>query len=129
EDDPFKVEPSKKKNAIPVAIIFFIIMIITILGYIAWYDHFEITIFREFHEWLTTLAPVEDFTIISYLLGQRATAFGEFTYVFFLCSVFILMAMLLAFLYRMKVDEFIQSFFEGVKKMVKPIALFVASYM
>lgn len=129
EDDPFKVEPSKKKNAIPVAIIFFIIMIITILGYIAWYDHFEITIFRELHKRLTSLAPVEDFTIISYLLGQRAMPFGEFTYVFFLCSVFILMAMLLAFLYRMKVDEFIQGFFEGVKKMVKPIALFVASYM
>ena len=129
EDDPFKVETSKKKNAIPTAIILFLMMVIIILGYISWNDYFGITIFNEFHEWLTTLAPVEDFTIMSYILGQRAAAFGEFDYVFMLCSAFIIMAIILAFLYRMKVDEFIQGFYDGVKKMVKPIALFVASYM
>ncbi len=128
-DDPFKVETSKKKNAIPVAIVLFLMMVIVILGYIAWYDYFEIEIFREFHTWLTELAPTEDFLIMSYILGQRATAFGEFAYVFTLCSGFILMAMLVAFLYRMKVDEFIKSFFEGVKKMIKPILLFVLSYI
>ena len=129
EDDPFKVETSKKKNAIPTVIILFLMMVIIILGYISWNDYFGITIFDEFHEWLTTLAPVEDFTIMSYILGQRAAAFGEFAYVFMLCSAFIIMAIILAFLYRMKVDEFIQGFYDGVKKMVKPIALFVASYM
>ena len=129
DDDPFKVKVSTKKNAIPVAIVLFIVAIITILGYIAWEDNFEIAIFAEFHEWLTTLAPTEDFTIISYLLGQRATAFGEFAYVFTLCSVFVLVAIVIAFLYRMKVDEFIEGFYEGVKKMFKPIVLFVASYM
>ena len=129
EDDPFKVETSKKKNAIPTAIILFLMMVIIILGYISWNDYFGLTIFDEFHEWLTTLAPVEDFTIMSYILGQRAAAFGEFAYVFMLCSAFIIMAIILAFLYRMKVDEFIQGFYDGVKKMVKPIALFVASYM
>ncbi len=129
EDDPFKVETSKKKNAIPTAIILFLMMVIIILGYISWNDYFGITIFNEFHEWLTTLAPVEDFTIMSYILGQRAAAFGEFDYVFMLCSAFIIMAIILAFLYRMKVDEFIQSFYDGVKKIFKPIALFVASYM
>ena len=128
-DDPFKVETSKKKNAIPVAIVLFLMMVIVILGYIAWYDYFEIEIFREFHTWLTELAPTEDFLIMSYILGQRATAFGEFAYVFTLCSGFILMVMLVAFLYRMKVDEFIKSFFEGVKKMIKPILLFVLSYI
>ena len=129
EDDPFKVETSNKKNAIPTAIILFLMMVIIILGYISWNDYFGITIFNEFHKWLTTLAPVEDFTIMSYILGQRAAAFGEFDYVFMLCSAFIIMAIILAFLYRMKVDEFIQSFYDGVKKIFKPIALFVASYM
>ena len=129
EDDPFKVETSNKKNAIPTAIILFLMMVIIILGYISWNDYFGITIFNEFHKWLTTLAPVEDFTIMSYILGQRAAAFGEFDYVFMLCSAFIIMAIILAFLYRMKVDEFIQGFYDGVKKIFKPIALFVASYM
>ena len=128
-DDPFKVETSKKKNAIPVAIVLFLMMAIVILGYIAWYDDFKVEIFREFHTWLTELAPTEDFLIMSYILGQRATAFGEFGYVFTLCSGFVIMAMLIAFLYRMKVDEFIKSFYEGVKRMIKPILLFVFSYI
>lgn len=128
-DDPFTVETSKKKNALPTAIVLLLLLVIVILGYISWGDYFGIAIFNEFHEWLTTLAPVEDFTIISYLLGQRATAFGNFDYVFLLCSVFILVAIILAFLYRVKVDEFIEGFYNGVKKMVKPALLFVASYM
>ena len=129
EDDPFEVESSKKKNAIPVAIILFLMMVLIILGYIDWETNFAITAFNEFHEWLVGLAPTEDYFIISYLLGQQATALGNLKYVFILCNVFVLMAMLIAFLYRMKVNEFIQAFYDGIKKMFKPILLFVASYI
>lgn len=129
EDDPFKVESSKKKNAIPVAIVLFLMMVLIILGYIDWETNFAITAFNEFHEWLVGLAPTEDYFIISYLLGQQATALGNLKYVFILCNVFVLMAMLIAFLYRMKVNEFIQAFYDGIKKMFKPTLLFVASYI
>lgn len=129
EDDPFEVESSKKKNAIPVAIVLFLMMVLIILGYIDWETNFAITAFNEFHEWLVGLAPTEDYFIISYLLGQQATALGNLKYVFILCNVFVLMAMLIAFLYRMKVNEFIQAFYDGIKKMFKPILLFVASYI
>lgn len=129
EDDPFKVESSKKKNAIPVAIVLFLMMVLIILGYIDWETNFAITAFNEFHEWLIGLAPTEDYFIISYLLGQQATALGNLKYVFILCNVFVLMAMLIAFLYRMKVNEFIQAFYDGIKKMFKPTLLFVASYI
>lgn len=129
EDDPFKVENSSKKNAIPVAIILFLMMALIILGYIDWETNFAITAFNEFHEWLIGLAPTEDFYIISYILGQQTTALGNLKYVFILCNIFVLVAMLIAFLYRMKVNEFVQAFYDGVKKMFKPILLFVASYI
>ncbi len=129
EDDPFKVENSSKKNAIPVAIILFLMMALIILGYIDWETNFAITAFNEFHEWLIGLAPTEDFYIISYILGQQTTALGNLKYVFILCNIFVLAAMLIAFLYRMKVNEFVQAFYDGVKKMFKPILLFVASYI
>ena len=129
EDDPFKVENSSKKNAIPVAIILFLMMALIILGYIDWETNFAITAFNKFHEWLIGLAPTEDFYIISYILGQQTTALGNLKYVFILCNIFVLAAMLIAFLYRMKVNEFVQAFYDGVKKMFKPILLFVASYI
>lgn len=130
EDDPFKVEVTKKKvSVIPVAIVLIILAVITILCYIGWNTNFGITIFTEFHEWLINLAPTEDFLIMSYILGNNAQAFGEYTYVFALCSTLVLAAGLIAYLYRMKLNDFIESFFNGAKKMFKPIVYVVAVYL
>ncbi len=130
EDNPFKVEVSKKKaSAIPVAVVLFVLAVVAILCYINWSDNFGINIFNEFHEWLTTLAPVEDFFIMSYLLGTNAEAFGAYTYVFAICAVVLLAAFLIAYLYRMKFNEFIDAFYTGVKKMLKPICYVVLVYL
>lgn len=130
QDDPFRIEISKKKTSvIPVAVVLFVLAVVTILCYINWNDNFGIAIFTEFHEWLTELAPVEDFFIMSYLLGTNAQAFGSYTYVFAICSVMIIAAGLIAYLYRMKFNEFIDAFYTGVKKMFKPICYVAAVYI
>lgn len=130
EDDPFKVEISRKKvSVVPVAIVLAILSIIIILCYVAWETNFGITIFSEFHDWLTGLAPVEDFYIMSYILGSSATEFGNYTYVFALCSVLILAAGLIAYLYRMKFNEFIEAFYTGIRRMFKPICYIIAVYL
>ncbi len=130
EDDPFKVEaPKKKVSIIPVAVVLFILAVIAVLCYIAWNTNFEIAIFTEFHEWLINLAPTEDFLIMSYLLGSNAQPFGEYTYVFALCSVLILAAGLIAYLYRMKFNEFLDAFYNGTKKMFKPIVYVASVYL
>lgn len=130
DDDPFKVEAgNKKSSAVPVVIVLFILAVITILCYIAWSTNFGTTIFTDFHEWIINLAPTEDFLIMSYLLGGTAQAFGEYTYVFVLCSVLILAAGLIAYLYKMKFNEFIDAFYNGTKKMFKPILCAVAVYL
>ena len=128
--DPFEVEPTRKKTSvIPVAIILGIIFIVNILCYIAWNTNFGIEIFDTFHEWLTGLAPTEDFFIMSYVLGENAKAFGNYTYVFALSSVLVLFVMLLAYLYKMSVNEFIESFYNGMKKMFKPILYVLGVYL
>ena len=130
EDDPFKIEaPKKKASSIPVAIVLLILAIVAILCYIAWNTNFGITVFTEFHDWLINLAPTEDFLIMSYILGSSAQPFGEYTYVFALCSVIVLAAGLIAYLYRMKLSEFIENFYNGTKKMFKPILYVVAVYL
>ena len=132
EDDPFKIEaPKKKSSAIPVVVVLFIIAALAILTHIAWNTNFGTEVFINFHEWLTELAPVEDFPIMQYLLGssQNVTAFGEYTYLFVLCSTLILAAGLIAYLYRMKFDEFIDAFYNGTKKIFKPLLCAVAVYL
>ncbi len=131
EDDPFKIEaPKKKVSAVPVVIILAIIAIIAILTHIDWYSNFGTEIFRNFHTWLTELAPVEDFTIMSYILGfANAQAFGEYTYVFVLVSTLIIAAGIIAYLYQMKFNDFIDAFYNGTKKMFKPVLCAVAVYL
>lgn len=130
EDDPFKIEaPKKKVSVIPVAVVLILLAVIAILCYVAWNTNFGITIFTEFHDWLINLAPTEDFLIMSYLLGSNAQAFGEYTYVFALCFVLILAGGLIAYLYRMKFNEFLDAFYNGTKKMFKPIVYVVVVYL
>ena len=130
DDDPFKVEvPKKKDSVIPVAIILIILAIITVLCYVAWNTNFGITVFTEFHDWLINLAPTEDFQIMSYILGSSAQAFGEYTYVFALCFVLVLASALIAYLYKMKLNDYMEAFYNGTKKMFKPIVYIVAVYL
>ena len=129
DEDPFKVEPTKKKvSLIPAAIFLFIIFVIFVLGYIDWNTNFEIEVFNNFHEWLLDLAPTEDFNIMSYILGQNAFAFGKFKYVFIANSIIGLISIILAYLYKMSISEYLESFYNGVKKIFKPMIYVAGVY-
>ena len=102
ENDPFAVEKisGKEKTKMLPAII---------------------EVFDEFHEWLVGLEAGKDFNLISYILGANASALGNFKYVFIFIILLVLVSALLAFLYKMSFNEYIESFYEGTKKMFKPL--------
>lgn len=130
EDDPFRVETTKEKSSIvPVAIVLGLIAIITILGYVDWNANFGIEIFDKFHTWLTELEVGQDFNIISYILGTEAKAFGLFPFVFTIAIVLLLGSGLIAYLYKMKLSEFIENFYMGLKKLYKPILFLIGAYV
>ncbi len=127
-DDPFEVENSdnkKKTKVLPVIIVLAVSAIIVILGYINWNTNFGIKIFDEFHEWLVGLEAGEGFNLISYILGANANALGGFKYVFTILILLVVVSILLAFLYKMSVNEYIESFYEGTKKMFKPLVFLI----
>lgn len=129
EDDPFKVEGTKEKaSMLPVIIILAILAIILILGYIDWKANFGIEIFNTFHTWLTGLAINDDFNIISYIIGSEADAFGAFRFVFTVGFLIVAVSGLVAYLYKMKFNEYIDAFYNGMKKMFKPILFLFAVY-
>lgn len=129
KDDPFMVDTAKKKaSSIPVAIILGISAIIIILGYVNWEANFNITIFNSFHEWLTGLTVGEDFAVMSYILGGNAEALGSFTYVFNICYILLISSALIAFLYKMKLSEYLDAFYEGNKQMLRPVLFLIGAY-
>lgn len=128
-EDVFEVEEptSKKVKTWPVTVFFMVILIFTILGYVDWSNNFNISIFNEFHTWLTELA-VGDYTIIAYILGNNATAFGTWS----LYSITIVLAIILlltVFIYKVKLDDIIDNAIEGIKKIIKPVLLILLAYV
>jgi len=130
DDDPFKVETTKTKtNIIPIIVILVLLAVIVILGYVDWKANFGIKAFDDLHTWLTGLKIGDDFTIISYILGNEAKPFGQFPFVFSLTALLLIVTGLIAFLYRVKINEFIEAFYEGMKKVYKPILFLLGVYL
>ena len=132
-DDPFLVEAPKKTGNKKVANVFTYIFlcllaIIAIMGYIGWNANWEVEAFDKFHEWLTGIAINKDFTIFSYILGKNAVALGTFD-LFTITIVILLVSAIVALINHIKFDEYFEAFFEGMKKMVKPIAVVVGIYV
>lgn len=129
-DDPFEVEETKEKvSSIPVIVILALVALVVILGYVDWNAIFKITIFTEFHEWITGLTIGDDFTVFSYLFGGNIDALGSFKYVFTLDGILLLASVVIAFLYKFKVNEYFESFYEGVKRIIKPLLFLIGAYV
>ncbi len=130
EEDPYMIEKAKGKDVkmYPTVIVLALTVIMTLLGYISFTNDFNIDVFDKFHEWLTGLEIGEGFTIFKYILGSKADALGAFSFVFIISIVLLLASMLLAFLYKIDVDKYIESFYEGTKKMFKPLLLLISVY-
>ena len=115
-----KVE-AKNAKVWPMALFLIVLFAFTVLGYMNWEENFGLTLFKDFHEWLIELA-IDKYTIISYILGGRATYFGFWE----LYQIFTVMGILLLFIkiiYRIKLDDFIEQAVNGVKAMAKPALL------
>lgn len=129
--DPFLVENTKKKvGTLPAIIVLAIVAIVAIIGYISWQNNWNIEVFAKFHDWLIKLDPFDNsFNIFSYILGVNAEALGSIKYVFGISSLLLVSSALIAFLYKMKLNEYIESFYEGIKVISKPIVYIILVYV
>lgn len=118
-EDLFEVEEPKQKKVKtwPVSVGLITLLIFAILGFIDWSNNWDIEIFNTFHEWLLKLS-IGDYQIISYLLGENATAFGAWQ----LSNIIIIMAFVLIILstiYRVNFDNLMEGLGNGIKKVLK----------
>lgn len=127
-NDLFSVEEkSKTVKTWPMVFFFLLIFIFTILGYVNWNENFNITVFTKFHTWLTELS-IGEHTVLAYILGKNATAFGAWD-LYTITIVMGIVLMLSLVIYKVKFDDVLESAIEGIKKIIKPMILLLLIYI
>ena len=108
----------------PIITIFSIIFVLLVLGYVPWASLFEINVFSDFHTWLTSL-KIGDFEVFNSIITSISYAFGDWGQLgnYMIISVVLLVfSLIVKFISKMKFDDMIDSFIEGMKKML-PVAV------
>ncbi len=136
-DDVFAVEEpkGKKTRTWPFILCLVILVIFAILGFTSFEGAFDLTIFDDFHQWLTNI-KIGDIAIFQAILGQPldnlqyelVPAFGTW-YLFTYLIILALVTLFIAIVSKMKFNEIITNAWEGMKKVARPILFLVLSYM
>ena len=118
----------------PLIIILSLTLVILILGMVPWNSLFNIDIFTKFHTWLTGL-KIGKIAIFPTLISSSMPALGEWNTTSNLLASYIYMSILLVFITllialvnKLKFNEVIDNFVEGIKKMIPVVALVTVAY-
>ncbi len=114
----------------PMIVILVFILVLLMLGYIPWNTLFGIECFDKFNEWLLGL-KIGDFAVFSNLVSSNIYSFGNWASMgSYMCTVITLLVFtfIIKLMYRVKFDEVITNFVNGVKKVVPMVLLVVLTY-
>ncbi len=121
-----KVKNSEKANTIPLIIVGVLAIITVVLAYLPWTSVFEVEWFTNATEWVTG-AKVFGHTIFSYLLGN-VNEFGSWD-IFGVQVVMVLAIIILQICYKVSINDTIESFAEGFKKVSKLVVVLLLAYV
>ncbi len=132
--EKIKVEKGKKVRVWPLVVVFDLLLLVLFLGAFPWAE-----VFPKFEAFSSALTWVQEFElfgfpIFSKLLGD-VQVFGEWTYMvgnvpvaaFPVCIFFA--TILLALIYRIKFDDFIDGLKNGIRKSAKPAIVISLIYL
>ena len=118
----------------PLIVILSLTFVILILGMVPWKGLFNIEVFTKFHTWLTGL-KIKDIAVIPTLISSSLPALGEWNTTTNLLASYVYMSLLLVFATiliaianKVKLNELIDNFAEGTKKMIPVVALITVAY-
>jgi len=128
EELELPVSKNAKRRSWPIVLIVDLILAIMIVSSVSWEVAFDIQFFTNIHEKIMAVT-IADFPIIAKILGTDSTlAFGNWSLPQFIVLL-ILGSGLIGLIYRVKFNDFIKSFFDGMKKALKPAVLIVLAYV
>lgn len=123
----------KKIKTWPLIISLILLFIILVLGLVPWNTLFEITIFEKFHTWITELS-IKEFAIIPNIFTSNLYAFGDWyadgeSMTYMILGVLILIFTVInAILGKVKLNDFIHNFAEGMKKFLPVVGIILLAY-
>ena len=108
----------------PIITVLSLVLILLILGYVPWSSLFEISVFDDFHTWLTSL-KIGDFEVFNNVITTMSYSFGNWGQLgnyMMICTVLLIVSLVIKFISKMKFDEMLDAFIDGMKKML-PVAI------
>ena len=115
----------KKKKVWPLIVIIDLILVIMILSFISWSGAFKLDVFDKVTTSITEF-KVFKFAIFGKILGT-VKAFGSWS-VSELIAILLISSGILAIIYKIKFDQYIQAFIKGAKRALQPAVLVVLIY-
>ena len=121
------VKPKKKVKTWPFILVFDLALILLAISSFDWSGVFEVKIFSDA---LTAIKEFEigGFPIFAKILGKVNT-FGEWSLTSEMPTLIIISSAFLAFIYGLKLDEFLDGVVDGVKKAIKPAIYMLLVYL
>ena len=111
----------------PLIVVLSLIFVLMILGMVSWAGVFNIDVFTTFHTWLTGL-EIKKFAVFNNIISANFAAFGEWLSLgnyMMLMIVLILFSFIIKLVCKIKFDDALDGFLDGMKKML-PTAVLVA---
>lgn len=116
----------KKASTWPMIVLFAVLFVIMVLGFVNWNSIHETKIFTDLLTKINEVHIGKDFFIFKYLLGNVA-AFGAFA----LEASIVLLSIatiIVTIVYGVKIDELFENMIDGIKAFIKPILLVPFAY-
>ena len=114
-----------KSSIVPMIVVFSVIFVIMILSFISWSGAFSNNAFEDATSAVTEF-KIFKFALFGKLLGN-VNAFGSWTLTD-LSGMLVVAILLLALIYKVKFNEVIDAFFDGMKKALIPTVIVVLIY-
>ncbi len=127
EVDKLPVSNDSKKRTWPIIIIIDFILLIMILASISWESVLGVELFTKIYDKIMAF-DIKGFPIFAKIFGEGTfIPFGHWTLYEFIIPI-VIGAFFIGFIYRVKFNEMISSFFEGMKKALMPAVLIYLAY-
>lgn len=117
-----KVSSKSKVSAVPLVVIFILMLIICLIGMYNWYYSFSIDVFNNMYDAIMGV-KIKGFKIFENLLSG-ISQLGYWSNIDFVCAM-IITSGILAWIYKVSLNDYIESFIAGVKKYL-PTAIYAA---
>lgn len=130
-DETIVIKKTKKTRIWPLVVLAIVLLVFLVLGYLPWNSLFGITVFDDFHTWVTELS-IGKYTIFTSLISQIIPAFGNWGGIgsSYLIAMFLLViiAIIIKFVYKIKFDDILDYCLEGMKKMLPALLVAMLAY-